>query len=633
MQQLNGIPRVLVIDDNPNIHEDFRKILPNPLVETGLHAALATEELLLFGEVRSTAQTRPVFDLSYALQGQEGAALVAQAVKSNQRFALAFVDMRMPPGWDGLQTIEELWRLDPFLQVVICSAHSDYDWSAITQRLGHSDKLLILKKPFESIEVLQCASSLTCKWQSEQNARVHLASLESMIAGRTADLEAANGQLRTLATHDALTGLPNRILLDDRLSQAMAYAKREQSRFGLMLLDLDRFKFINDSLGHRAGDALLCEVARRLIASVRESDTVARIGGDEFVLLLSPLSEALEAEQIGARVLASLQAPFEWDGVELRVTPSIGIAYFPTDAQTADNLVARADAAMYQAKERGRNNLQCFDATMDAKSRDNVQLESDLHSALRLGQFELHYQPKADIRSGQIHSAEALLRWRHPVRGLVAPNDFIPLAERNGLIVAIGEWVVREACRQAGAWQAAGCTPVRIAVNVAAAQFRHGNLLETVRSALASSQLDPIYLELELTESAVMTNPEESTEILTQLRAMGVLVSVDDFGTGYSSMGYLRQFPIDKLKIDRCFIRDFVCQSKDASIVQAIISLAHDLKLKVVAEGVETLEQLQHLQSMGCDQYQGYHLSAALPAPDFMALVQQSEKLQLTAVA
>jgi diguanylate cyclase (GGDEF)-like protein len=484
----------------------------------------------------------------------------------------------------------------------------------------------MVKKPFEALEVLQCASALSCKWQHEQDARARRAELESMVASRTRDLESANTQLRHLATHDSLTGLPNRTLLDDRLSQAMALADRNKSSFAAMVLDLDRFKFINDSLGHRAGDALLCEVARRLSFCVRTCDTVARTGGDEFVLVLSSITGREEAEQVGARILTALAQSVQVSGVAVRVTPSLGIAYYPNDAQNAEDLVACADAAMYCAKERGRNNMQRFEPSMSAQGKAHVQLESDLHEALKLGQFELHYQPKADITTGLIHSAEALIRWRHPTRGLVPPNDFIPLAERNGMIVALGDWVLREACRQCRAWQNEGMPALRIAVNVAAAQFRHGSLLDTVRGALRAAHLDASCLELELTESAVMTNPEESTQILEQLRAEGVLVSVDDFGTGYSSMGYLRQFPIDKLKIDRSFIRDFARQAKDASIVQAIISLAHDLKLKVVAEGVETGEQLRQLASMQCDQYQGYHLSAALEPAAFADLVRSKQQ-------
>jgi diguanylate cyclase len=533
--------------------------------------------------------------------------------------------MRMPPGWDGLETIERLWAVDPDVQVVICSAHSDYDWADVVSRLGQTDRLLVLKKPFEPIEVLQCASALARKWQHERALRVQVETLENVVAARTEKLEAANSQLRHLATHDALTGLPNRVLLDDRLAQALAHANRDGQPFAALAVDLDRFKLINDSLGHRAGDVVLNEVSRRLSSVVRDIDTVARTGGDEFIVVSSPSAVREDAVAIAHRAKEALRAPMSVSGVELHVTCSIGVAYYPTDASSADSLLARADAAMYCAKQRGRNNVQCFAEGMDAVTVARVSLESDLHTAVEAGQFELHYQPKAEMQSGDVYSAEALIRWRHPQRGLIAPQEFIPLAEECGLINEIGAWVLREACRQCAEWQHNGLPVLRVAVNVAATQFRRGDLLEVIREALQAAGLEPRFLEIELTETAVMTNPEESASVLEQLSRMGVLVSIDDFGTGYSSINYLRRFPIDKLKIDRSFVRDLGSEV-DASIVQAIISLAHSLRLKVVAEGVETPEQLQFLRSLGCDQYQGFHFSAPLPAGEFAKLLRAWQK-------
>jgi diguanylate cyclase (GGDEF)-like protein len=391
----------------------------------------------------------------------------------------------------------------------------------------------------------------------------------------------------------------------------------------VLVVDLDRFKRVNDSLGHRAGDELLCEVARRLSGLVRSFDTVARVGGDEFVLIINPLAQRDEAESVARRAIEALQTPVRAGGVDVYVSPSIGVAFYPGDAASAQTLVAHADAAMYAAKQLGRNAFQCFAPGMDSITRERLALESDLRQALARQQFELHYQPKVDTESGQIHSAEALIRWRHPERGLIGPNDFIPLAEECGLIGSIGEWVVREACRQCKSWQLEGLPRLRVAVNVAATQFHHGNLLDMVRSALEEAKLEPRFLEIELTESAVMTDPEDSVGILEHLSRLGVLVSVDDFGTGYSSMSYLRRFPIDKLKIDRSFIREVMNRPDDASIVRAIVSLAHSLRLKVVAEGVETREQLGFLKTVGCDQYQGYHFSPPVPAAAFGEMVRQ----------
>ena len=352
---------------------------------------------------------------------------------------------------------------------------------------------------------------------------------------------------------------------------------------------------------------------------------MARTGGDEFVIVVSPSAIPEDALAVAERATEALRAPIGVNGVDLRVTCSIGVAYFPIDAGSTESLIARADAAMYCAKQRGRNNVQRFFEGMDATTVARMNLESDLHQALEADPFELHYQPKADTDSGDINSCEALIRWRHPERGLIQPDDFIPLAEECGLINEIGAWVLREACRQCAEWQRSGLPALRVAVNVAAAQFRRGNLLDIVRGALREAGLEPRFLEIELTESAVMTNPEESAAILEQLSRMGVLVSVDDFGTGYSSINYLRRFPIDKLKIDRSFVKALDSQV-DASIVHAIISLAHSLRLKVVAEGVETAEQLRYLQSLGCDQYQGFHFSPPLSAPKFAELLRNWQR-------
>jgi len=616
--------RVLVIDDNRAIHDDFRKVLAAP--GTG-DAELASVESLLFGDEPAAAGTdSPTYQVDFASQGQEGLRLVQQARSQMLPYALAFVDMRMPPGWDGLETIEHIWRVDPEIQVVICSAYSDYDWSDMIARVGHSDRLLVLKKPFEPIEIQQCASAMTRKWRHERELAAHMRSLEQQVEVGTASLEAANRQLRHIATHDTLTNLPNRALMDDRLRQAITHARRYGLAFAVMVADLDRFKAINDSLGQRAGDAVLNEMAQRLNGVVSSIDTVARTGGDEFVVILGPSPAPQDPLALAQQANTALQQPLVIQDVRLHVSASIGIAQFPEDGDSAEALLAHADLAMSHAKRCGRNNAQRFDARINSPSVDRVSLQSDLHSAVELGQLELFYQPKADTRTDDVYSAEALVRWRHPQRGLVPPDQFIPLAEESGLIHDIGVWVLNEACRQCAAWQNEGLR-LRIAVNVSASQFRQGHLLEQVRNALSAARLDPRSLELELTETVVMTNPEQSTAILEQLSRMGVLLSVDDFGTGYSSMSYLQRFPIDKLKIDREFVKDLVSRSEDASIVRAIISLAHGLKLKVVAEGVETNEQLQFLQAVGCDQYQGFHFSPPMPAAEFEQRLREWQNL------
>jgi diguanylate cyclase (GGDEF)-like protein len=613
--------RLLMIDDNPAIHEDYRKILAGRD-----DSQISAAEAALFGEPQATV-SRPVFDVDTALQGREGVELARHALAEGRPYSVAFVDMRMPPGWDGLETIENLWKVDPEIQVVVCSAYSDYDWMELLARLGRSDKLIVIKKPFEPIEILQSASALSRKWQNARALKRHVEGLERVVTDRTRGLEAANRQLRHLASHDSLTGLPNRLLLDDRITQAIAQANRQAHGFAVAVLDLDRFKLINDSLGHHAGDELLCEVASRLRGAIRAVDSIARLGGDEFVIIFDGPMTRAESLEMGKRLLRVMEPSTRLLGIDVHVSPSIGIAFYPRDGATIDTLLAHADAAMYHAKERGRNNVQCYTESMGTVTQERVKLESELHEALRGQQFELHYQPKVDTATGRINSAEALIRWHHPERGLLLPADFIPVADECGLLDAIGEWVLYEACRQGSIWQQRGPRALRVAVNLAPSQFRLVDLVGQIRRALDASGLDPALLEIELTETAVMSDAEESVHILEAISRMGVLVSVDDFGTGYSSMSYLRRFPIDKLKIDRCFVEQMTARPEDASIVGAIISLAHSLRLKVIAEGVETPEQLQLLVKLGCDQYQGFYFSPALLPAKFEELLREDPLL------
>jgi diguanylate cyclase (GGDEF)-like protein len=441
---------------------------------------------------------------------------------------------------------------------------------------------------------------------------VYDAHLQSNARIQTLRLEQANAELQHQATHDALTRLPNRLLFMDRLGRQLAHAQRDGRRFAVLVVDLDRFKAINDTLGHGAGDQLLIEVSHRLSSALRDTDTVARIGGDEFLLLLTSIRELADAALIAGNILSELDKAVSISGTDVHTSASIGISVYPTDGADADALVAHADEAMYFAKQRGRNGFQFFSPDMSVFSRARLDLESDLRRALPMKQFEVHYQPKMDVASGRMNSVEALLRWRHPTRGLVGPLEFIPIAEETGLILSIGEWVLFEACRQARQWQQEALPFVRIAVNISPIHFRQSKFLEIVRAALLDNDLEPQYLEIELTEATVMDHAENSVQILEELSRMGVIVSIDDFGTGYSSMSYLRRFPIDKLKIDRSFIHDMTTNSDAASIVKAIISLAHSLRLKVVAEGVETSEQLVQLRELGCDQFQGFFRSAAV---------------------
>jgi diguanylate cyclase (GGDEF)-like protein len=456
-----------------------------------------------------------------------------------------------------------------------------------------------------------------------------LAVLDSRIASRTAtlvkSLSDANQQLHHQALHDALTQLPNRSLLEDRIRQTIAAASRSGRGFALMFLDLDRFKTINDSLGHHYGDKLLQAVAARLTASLRGTDTVARIGGDEFVVLISEVASVQAAANVAQALLSALSLPLEVEDQEQNVLASIGISLFPEDGGTLRELMSNADSAMYHAKRMGRGNYQFFTPEMNAAANARLDLEKALRRALENREFELHYQPKVDVKTGKVLGMEALLRWRHPERGLVSPADFIPLAEEIGLITPIGAWVLETACRQNIEWQRKGLPKLRVAVNLSAVQFRQQNLPEFVADVLAQTGLDPSCLELEVTESVVMHNAKEAAQILEKLHAQGIHISIDDFGTGYSSLSYLKQFHLDTLKIDRSFVRDISSDADDAAIVRSVIALAHSLRLGVIAEGVETAEQLAYLESLDCDEYQGYLRSKPLAPGDFERFLHDSE--------
>src|SRR6266852_4064878 len=410
-----------------------------------------------------------------------------------------------------------------------------------------------------------------------------------------------------LAQHDSLTDLPNRLLLNDRLTRAIASARRNGNRLAVLFVDLDRFKDINDSLGHAIGDKLLQSVAERLVARVRSSDTVSRPGGDEFVVLLSELEHPEDAAVCAKKMLTALTAPHRIAQHDIHVTVSIGVSTYPEDGQDAETLVKSADTAMYQAKENGRNNYEFFRQEMNVRAVERQSLEGSLSRALERHEFVLHYQPKINLEKGAITGAEALIRWLHLDRGLIPPAQFVPIAEDTGLLLPIGQWVLHEACRQARAWLDAGLRPVPVAVNISAVEFRDKGFLECVRSILKDTRLEPHYLELELTESVLMQHAESTASVLQALKAIGVRLAVDDFGTGYSSLSYLRRFPIDVLKLDRSFVQDIACpETKDAAIVNAVITMGKSLKHRVIAEGVETEEQLTFLQAHRCDEGQGF---------------------------
>jgi diguanylate cyclase (GGDEF)-like protein len=421
--------------------------------------------------------------------------------------------------------------------------------------------------------------------------------------------------------HDSLTGLPNRLLLKDRIDQAIATAPRHERQVAVLFLDLDGFKYINDSLGHPTGDKLLQSIAKRLVGCVRTSDTVSRQGGDEFVVLLTESRQWEDAVVVAERILKAVAQSHPIDNHDLHVTTSIGVSVYPDDGEDAETLIRNADIAMYQAKEKGRNSYQFFKPAMNVRAVERQSIESSLRSAVKNGEFVLRYQPKVDLQTGLITGAEALIRWNHPLRGELAPGMFVSIAEDSGLIRQIGRWVLREACEQARAWLDEGLPPISIAVNVSAVELSDETYVQRLYATLSETGMDPSNLELELTESVLMRHAHSAAIILQALRKTGIQVALDDFGTGYSSLSYLRDFPIDSLKIDRSFVDEVTSVVEDTSIVKAVISMARNLGLRVVAEGVENMDQLEFLRAQACDEAQGYFFSRPVDPDAFAELL------------
>ena len=467
--------------------------------------------------------------------------------------------------------------------------------------------------------------------------------LEVQVTQRTSELKSANDKLRLdleerkrvelsirhMAHHDALTGLPNRTLFRDRLTHAMAQADRYHQKLAVLFLDLDRFKAINDTLGHNVGDQLLKIAAERLRSCVRDCDTVARLGGDEFTVIVDDIMEVQDAAVVAQKILDTLSQPFNLHGHEVFISVSVGITLYPTDDESADNLLRNADSAMYRAKEYGRNNYQFYVADMNVKARARLMLESSLRRALDRGEFTLYYQPRVDLFSGRVIGAEALLRWRHPEMGLVPPVEFIPILEETGMIIPVGDWVLRQASQQNRIWQDMGLPPIRMAVNLSVRQFIQKDLAESVLRILEQVGLSPEYMELEITEDLLLEHNQTNIITLTKLRNQGIHISIDDFGTGYSSLSYLKRLPIDTLKIDQSFVRDIDTDPDNKAIASAIIAMANSLHLNVLAEGVETDEQLAFLRAQGCNEIQGFSFSHPLPAEEFERLLREGRHMRV----
>lgn len=745
-----GETRILVADDEQAILDEYACILAGPAEPDERRSKLAVLEAELFGNAPAAAQ-QAEFSLCLCRQADEAVNAVEQSIRDGRPFAIAFLDVRMPPGPNGVNAAERIRKLDEEVNIVFVTGFSDISPEEIRIRVPPVDKLLYCQKPFHASELRQVAYALSEKWRANRTLQSTRQTLEQVVtstsvivyscapgrdrspafvsenilphfgwkpasfrhdphfwidkvhdddlprvhqalkevhdlqevsvdyrfrnssgeyrwvsdrmkilrdgAGAANELvgcwfditerREAEARIRSLAYLDAVTGLPNRLLMGEMLRRSLSAADRYRHRLAVLFVDVDNFKRINDTLGHETGDVLLREVAKRLLSCIRKSDSllrqgevenllaepqeesVSRLGGDEFVIILSKIADAADAASVAGRISEALTKPFRFGEEETGITATIGICVYPDDGTDATSLLKHADMAMYHGKAQGRNCHRFFSETMRVRAARRFFIETRLKQALDRGEFVLFYQPRLHIDTLEIAGMEALVRWQQPNEGLVMPGEFIPVAEEYGMILPIGEWVLKEACRQTVAWQAAGLPPLVVSVNLSSVQFRYRRLADQLKQVLTTTGLDPSCLELELTEGVLMEDTKLSASLLAQISELGLSISVDDFGTGYSSLAYLKRFPLNTLKIDRSFVSDLTKDASDDVIVTATIALGHQLGLRVVAEGVENTSQLDVLRSRGCDEAQGYLFSKPIDAASFEEWVRSRTQVPL----
>jgi diguanylate cyclase (GGDEF)-like protein len=604
---------ILVIDDNPEIQKDFKKIL---MTDNSKRDELNPLEEIIFGTKETPAFKLPLFQVDSVSQGEAGVEKILKASAEGDPYALAFVDIRMPPGLDGIETIKRIWDIEPDMQIVICTAYSDYSWEDTIAHLGQKDNLLILKKPFDNTAVRQLSCALTLKWQLLKDLRDHAKFLEENENQRKNFSAILEEKLQHQLTHDPLTALPNKIFLADFIHRTLINSDLKGSIFVLLYCDLDRFKLVNEHLNYSVGNQLLKAIAQRLKLSIRKQDILCRLENDEFAIVITSLENLNEIESFVKKILNTFLEPFIIEEYTLFISVSIGVSVFPQDGKNIDELFGNASAAMVHSKELGGNQFHFYNDKLGQPATNSFELETDLHHAIGNNEFILFYQPQLDIKTEEIIAAEALIRWKHPTKGLIHPINFIPLAESTGLIVPIGEWVIKEACKQNKKWQDLGLPPIRVAVNLSALQLKRPNLTKIIEDTLLETGLKPEYLELELTESIII-NCAESLAAIASLKTIGAQITLDDFGTGFSSLNYLREMSIDRIKIDQSFVKNIHIKRGDEIIIQAIITMAQNLKLEVLAEGVETEEQLTFLRSAECNAVQGYYFSKPISSDEF----------------
>lgn len=743
-----GEPRILIADDEQSILDEYASILAGSAELENRRSKLADLEAELFG-VAPEQPRRPEFSLCLCRQADEAVREVEDSIREGRPYSIAFLDVRMPPGPDGVNAAERIRKLDPEINIVFVTGFSDISPEQIRARVPPPDKLLYCQKPLHASELRQLAYTLSAKWTAHRNLHTTRQRLEQVVTSTSVivyssapnrdhssafvsdnvaqhfgwdaaaflsdpkfwidrvhrddlpriyaalktiheleevsvdyrwrrssgdyrwvsdrmkilrdasgkptemvgcwlditDRREAEARIRQLAYFDVVTGLPNRMMMEELLQHGLATAERHRHRLAVLFLDVDNFKRINDTLGHHSGDALLREVAKRLLSCIRKSDllirqgdveylevhedaeSVSRLGGDEFVIILSKIKEPADAARVASRISEALRRPIVFEEEEVSVTATMGISVYPEDGTSATTLLKHADMAMYHAKAQGRNCHQFFSETMRLRATRRFLIEKKLSKALERGEFRVFYQPRLDLARLRVIGMEALLRWYQPDEGFVMPGEFIPIAEENGLILPIGEWVLQEACRQTASWHSAGLSPLMVSINLSAVQFRHRLLADRLAQVLADTGINPSSVELELTESVLMENTRLSALLLSKIKDLGVSVAIDDFGTGYSSFSYLKRFALNTLKIDTSFISELEKDASDEAIVSAMIALGHQLGLRVVAEGVEHTRQLEFLRSRGCDEAQGYLFGRPMDPASFERWILDRERV------
>lgn len=612
--------RILIVDDNISIHRDFKKVLTNPRADEKKRLALIEQGLFPDVELELEPVTNDHQDylVDSAFQGEEALEKVEKAYQEGRPYTLIFMDVRMPPGWDGIETISRIWQKYPEIEMVICTAYSDYSWEKILNELGTTDRLLFLRKPFDTTAVKQMALSQTRKWNLAQEAKRYVAQLESEINERKKSEE----RLHYLAHHDSLTGLANRTQFSEKLSVSLGVAETAGEKLALLLVDLDRFKEINDTLGYHNGDLILRQIASRLKQVIQNRGIVARFGGDEFAVLIPHIENTEYVEQLAQDIHNVLEPNFFLEDFQLEVHASIGIVVYPDHGRDPDTLLRRADMTMSISKKSDLG-FTFYQPKFDTYSPRRLMLLGELRKAINDNQLRLFYQPKISISTGKVTGLEGLVRWFHPSSGIILPDEFVPLAERSGLIKPLSRWVLAQAPKQ---WRRLADLgfDLTISVNLSVRDLFDSYMPIYISEILDEYEMPYDRLILEITESAMMEDPNQARSTLIAMSQMGIKLSIDDFGTGYSSLAYLKNLPVNEIKIDKSFVMDMDSDSDDHTIVKSTVNLGHTLGLQVTAEGVTGSKSWEMLKELGCDFAQGFFMGKPLPEEDVIKWFEES---------